>query len=575
MIGRLAFLALLAALIFASFGTVVGEEHQLELQVVDATGRPLSGVELALIDGGVRRAFRTTDAGLAVFRALQAGTYLAQLQVDGVLVLNETVTVPQEGRPRLVAKVAPLSLVVLDADGLPARDLTVRVAAGAGKVVREAVTREAGTVTFSNLPLSELQAVGVYTVSIRAQGVTTELGTLRHDLSKERYEFVGPLATVRIRVVDLAGNPLPNGTVTLLTGLVTYRANIAEGSAELRGVLTSDVAGKYGLSVFRFYGRNRVNFTLLEASLELARSTNLTLVANALDLEVRALADGEDPIARARVSVSSARGELDSGVTDSEGRVRFRALPASQAAEAGDLRLSLSLGGRYLLNVTHRLTLEGTSLGLAVRRAELAVSLVAADGSPLSGALVQSTEPGTGKRINATSDRSGVALLRTLPVPLRVTVVYEGMVVHAEDLDPTRGRAEVRVSGARIPVTIEVRDWLGAKSPGVTLRAYQAGKEVAVQRADGSFSLVVPVKGSVALEVYLDGRLIEKRVLAVTAPSHEVLVVSGFFAGGGLLGPEAMGMAVSAVVSSAMIAAGVSLVLWARRRASASQARAS
>ncbi|MEN3047194.1 MAG: hypothetical protein ABDH63_00205 [Candidatus Caldarchaeales archaeon] len=575
MTGRIAVLTLLAALIFASFGTVVGEEHQLELEVVDATGRPVSGVELALIDGGVRRAFRTTDAGLAVFRALQAGTYLAQLQVDGVLVLNETVSVPHEGRPRLVAKVAPLSLVVLDADGLPVKGLTVRVAAGAGRVVREAVTGEAGTVTYSNLPLSELPAVGVYTVSIRVQGVTAELGTLRHDLSRERYEFAGPFATVRIRVVDLAGNPLPDGSVTLLAGRVTYRAGIEEGNAELRGVLTSDVAGMYGISVFRLYGRNRVNVTLLDTSLELVRSTNLTLVANALDLEVRALADGQDPIASARVSVISARGELDSGVTDSEGRAKFRALPASQAAEVGDLRLSLSLGGRSLLNVTHRLTLEGTSLRLAARRVELMVSLVAADGSPLAGALVQTTEPGTGRRINATSDRSGIARVKALPVPLRVSVFYEGVVVHAADLDPSKGTAEVRVSGARIPVTVEVRDWLGAKSPGLTLRAHQSGREVAVQRTDGSFSLVVPVKGSLALEVYLDGRLIEKRVLAVTAPSHEVLVVSGLFAGGGLMGPEAIGLAFSATVSTAMIAAGVSLVLRARRRTSAAQARAS
>ncbi|MCS6788777.1 MAG: carboxypeptidase-like regulatory domain-containing protein, partial [Aigarchaeota archaeon] len=70
-------LVLLSALIIASFWPASAQDHQLELEVVDATGRPLSAVELVLLNGAVRRAFRTTEDGLAVFRGLTAGTYVA------------------------------------------------------------------------------------------------------------------------------------------------------------------------------------------------------------------------------------------------------------------------------------------------------------------------------------------------------------------------------------------------------------------------------------------------------------------------------------------------------------------
>lgn len=565
---------IITTILTAALWPASAQEHQLELEVVDAKGRPVSAVELVLLDGTIRRAFRTTEDGLAVFRALPSGTYVAQLQIDGVLVLNETLTVPQQGRLRLVARVASATVAVLDSDGLPLRGATIRLTSNSGRVVREGITGELGTVALSNLPLSELGSVGTYNVSIRVQRLTVNIGTLHHDVSKDRHEFVGPFATVRMKLVDLMGNPIPDGRVTISTGQLSYQASVSEGLTEFRGVVTSDVAGLYELSVVRLFGRNRVNVTLLTSTLELVRTSNVTLVVNALDLEVRVLADGIDPVVGVRVTVSSTVGELGTNSTDSSGSARFRALPASNVAGVGEMTLRLTLGGRSLLNSTHRLTTDSSLTSISVPRKEFNVKLLSADGSPLAGAQVRTTDPGTGKPMNSTTDSAGIARLRVLPVRFRISVIYEGHLLQTAEVDPMRQEIELRVLNARIPVTLDVRDWFGARSQGISLKVSQAGREVQVTRTDGAFSFIAPVRGPLTVEVFLDDRLIAKRVIVVTSPSRETITISGFFIGGGLVGPDVMGLVVSSAVAASMIAGGLLLFMRTRRPTKEFHARA-
>jgi hypothetical protein len=539
--------------------TAFAQTSDLQLKVVDYNGNPVGNVEVILTNSTLRRAFRSTSAGIATFRGLSPGEYSVQVTIDNVPVANETVTVPHEGERIVRLAVAELKARVLDAEGAGVKGVTVQIRSSTGKVTRSATSSEDGTVSFSNLPLSTLRDVGTYTVTVNVMNATVLETVADHTPLNRTLDLVAPLVSLRLEVVDMQGERVSDVELRLSANGVLF-SSTAKGEVLLTGVPTSQVVGQYNLTVVKNYGGTRV--TVLTDSLTVLEPSNKTLVLNVADANLKVLADGSDPVRGATVEVRSSTGSrLARGTTDDSGRVTFQDLPLSTLTGVGDLEFRVIIRGKSLLNKTVHMTGPLSDLRLELPRREVSIKLLKPDGSPLPEAVVELTEPGTDRKISVASGGDGTVRFAVLPVRSQVKVVYRGLTVQSEEVDFSSPPSTLQVKGVSIPVTITYKDWAGSQLRGIQVRAWQDNEPLPVHVKDGMASFVVPVKGVVIVEALLAGQVIERRELRVDEPTALTIYVRGVQVGEGIISPEAVGTAGAVAVAAVLVSLGVLLYI--------------
>jgi len=552
-------LTTLVLLSLVNVQTAFAQTSDLQLKVVDYNGNPVGNVEVLLTNSTLRRAFRTTSAGIATFRGLSPGEYNVQVTIDNVPVANETVTVPHEGERIVRLAVAELKARVLDAEGAGVMGVTVQIRSSTGKVTRSATSSEDGTVSFSNLPLSTLRDVGTYTVTVNVMNATVLETVADHTPLNRTLDLVAPLVRLRLEVVDMQGERVSDVELRLSANGVLF-SSTAKGEVLLTGVPTSQVVGQYNLTVVKNYGGTRV--TVLTDSLTVLEPSNKTLVLNVADANLKVLADGSDPVRGATVEVRSSTGSrLARGTTDDSGRVAFQDLPLSTLTGVGDLEFRVVLRGKSLLNKTVHMTGPLSDLRLELPRREVSIKLLKPDGSPLPEAFVELTEPGTDRKISVASGGDGTVRFAVLPVRSQVKVVYRGLTVQSEEVDFSSPPSTLQVKGVSIPVTITYKDWAGSQLRGIQVRAWQDNESLPVHVKDGMVSFVVPVKGVVIVEALLGGQVIERRELRVDEPTALTIYVRGVQVGEGIISPEAVGTAGAVAVAAVLVSLGVLLYI--------------
>jgi len=552
-------LTTLVLLTLVNVQTAFAQTSDLQLKVVDYNGNPVGNVEVLLTNSTLRRAFRTTSAGIATFRGLSPGEYNVQVTIDNVPVANETVRVPHEGERVVRLAVAELKARVLDAEGAGVMGVTVQIRSSTGKVTRSATSSEDGTVSFSNLPLSTLRDVGTYTVTVNVMNATVLETVADHTPLNRTLDLVAPLVRLRLEVVDMQGERVSDVELRLSANGVLF-SSTAKGEVLLTGVPTSQVVGQYNLTVVKNYGGTRV--TVLTDSLTVLEPSNKTLVLNVADANLKVLADGSDPVRGATVEVRSSTGSrLARGTTDDSGRVTFQDLPLSTLTGVGDLEFRVIIRGKSLLNKTVHMTGPLSDLRLELPRREVSIKLLKPDGSPLPEAFVELTEPGTDRKISVASGGDGTVRFAVLPVRSQVKVVYRGLTVQSEEVDFSSPPSTLQVKGVSIPVTITYKDWAGSQLRGIQVRAWQDNESLPVHVKDGMVSFVVPVKGVVIVEALLGGQVIERRELRVDEPTALTIYVRGVQVGEGIISPEAVGTAGAVAVAAVLVSLGVLLYI--------------
>ncbi|MDJ0274045.1 MAG: carboxypeptidase regulatory-like domain-containing protein [Aigarchaeota archaeon] len=545
---------LLTALLMVQLG--YAQTTDLQLKVVDYNGNPVGNVEVVLTNSTLRRTFRSTSAGIATFRGLSPGEYNVQVSIDGVLVANETVRVPHEGERIVRLAVASLAVKVLDAEGRGAKGVTVQVRSSTGKIERSATTSDEGSSSFSNLPLSTLRDVGSYNVTVRVMNATVLSVNVDHAPLNRTLELIAPLVRLGFEVLDLGGEPVNDVELRISASGVLFSSTVRDGKAAFSGVPTSSVVGSYQVVASKTYSGRKL--TVLSSTLSVSESVNTTLVANVADLQALLLADGEDPVRGAAVTVVSTSGvRIATGTTDASGRVVFEDLPVSSLTEVGPLEVRVSLQGKSLLNSTVQLTGPIEDLKLELRRRDVSIRLVKPDGSPLEGATMELTEPGTNRKVSVGTGADGVARFRVLPVRAQVSVLYKGILVHSETLDFSSAPEALRVNGVSMPVNLEYRDWTGAPLRGLRARVWYEGQELPVEVRDGTVSFVMPVRGTAIVEVSLGGQFLERRELKIDEPTNLTIYVRGLQVGGDVVPPEVIGTAGAVALSAVLLALGV------------------
>jgi len=553
-------LTTLVLLSLVNVQTAFAQTSDLQLKVVDYNGNPVGNVEVLLTNSTLRRAFRSTSAGIATFRGLSPGEYNVQVTIDNVPVANETIRVPHEGERVVRLAVAELKARVLDAEGAGVKGVTVQIRSSTGKVTRSATSSEDGTVSFSNLPLSTLRDVGTYTVTVKVMNATVLETVADHTPLNRTLDLVAPLVRLRLEVVDMQGERVSDVELRLSANGVLFSSSAAKGEALLTGLPTSQVVGQYNLTVVKNYGGTRV--TVLTDSLTVLEPSNKTLVLNVADANLKVLADGSDPVRGATVEVRSSTGSrLARGTTDDSGRVTFQDLPLSTLTGVGDLEFRVIIRGKSLLNKTVHMTGPLSDLRLELPRREVSIKLLKPDGSPLPEAVVELTEPGTDRKISVASGGDGTVRFAVLPVRSQVKVVYRGLTVQSEEVDFSSPPSTLQVKGVSIPVTITYKDWAGSQLRGIQVKAWQDSEELPVQIKDGTASFVVPVRGVVIVEALLAGQVIERRELRIDEPTALTIYVRGVQVGEGIISPEAVGTAGAVAVAAVLVSLGVLLYI--------------
>jgi len=548
-------LTTLVLLSLTNVQTALAQTGDLQLKVVDYNGNPVGNVEVLLTNSTLRRAFRTTSAGIATFRGLSPGEYSVQVMIDNVLVANETVRVPHEGERVVRLEVAELKVRVLDAEGSGVKGVAVQIRSSTGKVTRSATSSEDGTVSFSNLPLSTLKEVGTYTITVNVMNATVLETTANHAPLNRTLDLVAPLVRLRFEVVDMQGERVSEVELKLSAKGVLF-SSTAKGEVLLTGVPTSQVVGPYNLTAVKNYGGTRV--TVLTDSLMVLEPSNKTLVLNVADADLRVLADGSDPVRGATVEVRSSTGSrLARGTTDDSGRITFQDLPLSTLTGVGDLEFRVIIRGKSLLNKTVHMTGPVSDLRLELPRREVSLKLLKPDGSPLPEAFVELTEPGTDRKISVSSGGDGTVRFAVLPVRSQVKVVYRGLTVQAEEIDFSSPPSTLQVKGVSIPVTITYKDWTGSQLRGIQVRAWQDNEPLPIRVTDGKVSFVVPVRGVVIVEAMLAGQVIERREMRIDEPTALTVYVRGFQFGESIVSPEAVGTASAVAVAAVLVSLGV------------------
>ncbi|MEM0445490.1 MAG: carboxypeptidase-like regulatory domain-containing protein [Nitrososphaerota archaeon] len=527
-----------------------GQQVSLVVRVFDPSGNPRAGVELIISNSTFRRPFETTAQGLAEFRLLSPGTYNVSATVDGVVVASATVNYPETTSLNLTLSIQNIELVVTDVDGKPVEGVSVELRSEQGPVIRRGSTDSNGRFFARDVPFSNLSQVGPYRVTGTLQRVTVLNSTINVLPESREYRLGSSVVGVLVNVLDFFGKVV-NATVRFSAELLNFSTAVRTGASVK--IPSSSIAGKYAVEVVKTYGQLRPEVVLLREETDLFRSLNLTYVLDVSDITIRVVDDGGDAVRGVQVLLESERlGELASGVTGARGEVTFSTVPFSEGQPGAGLYKLTAFKGSIQLSALETGVLPGeTTITLKIDRIEAQFSLTRPNGAPLPNASLTMTDQVTARTYTVRSGPDGKAVLRLFPGIHNYVVSYGGVEVAQGIIDVTGPSLHIRVTQVDIELRIRVLDWFGNRVKDAEVSATWGGEALRFSRLDDDTLLTyVPVKGSVRIDVYLNGVLAERRVVWVGEPTLYEMRLRGAWVGGQLLSLET----VSSIIAGAVLA---------------------
>lgn len=541
----------------------VGQQESLVVRVFDLEGRPRPGIELSLSNSTFRRLFETTAQGIAEFRLISPGTYNISATVDGVVVASTTVNYPSVTRLNLTLKIQNIELVVTDLDEKPVEGLTIELRSEQGPIIRRGVTDSSGRIFVRDVPFSNLSQVGPYRVSGSLQTVTVLNSTISVFPETKEYRLSAEIVRIGINVLNFGGRPV-NATVRVNAEHLNFSTSVTPGS--VASVPSSRLAGTYGVEIVKTYQPQRPEITLLRETVIMDRSQNFTYVLDVSDLTVRVRDEEGRNIRGVKLILESERlGELVSGVTGPRGEITFDAVPFSEGRPGAGLYKIVAYRDGYQIGLLETRHLPDENIfTLTISKVNTRFLITRPNGAPLPNATITLIDQAALITYSTTSDLEGMATLRLIPGPHNYAVSYMGVEVSQGILNASETILNIRVAQVDIEFRVKVLDWLGNTVRGAGVSIVWRSQELqSARQEDGSLVTLVPVKGVVGVDVYLDGVLMERRTVFVSSPTLYEVRLRGVFFGDRLLDLET----VSSIVAGAVLAlfAGSAVYLWRKR----------
>jgi hypothetical protein len=562
---RLTVLVLAVMLVLSQLALSYGQGESLTVRVFDISGSPRGGIELRLSNSTFTRMFETTAQGVAEFRLIAPGVYNLSAIVDGVEVAQATVSFPAQTQVNLTLMVQNVEVLVYDLDGRPASGVAIELRSENGPVIRRGSTDPNGKISIRDLPFSNLSKVGPYRVLGKLGDVAVLNTSIIVSPQVSEYRLTAEIVRVGVNILDYRGGAV-NVTLRLSSEALNFSTSLAAGRTY--SIPSSRIAGPYIIEASKRYSPQTPEILLLKETALLERSQNLTYVLDLSDIVVVVKDDAGSAVRGLRVVIESEKlGVLGSSTTNTGGEVTFSAIPFSEGRPgAGIYRISVSKGGIQLSAMDVNLVPGSERVTVTVNRVETLFYIQNPRGQPLPNATLTLLDPITRRVYTATSDAEGRATLHLIQGVHQYSVSYMGVEVASGEMNTTETRVLIQATKVDIEFRVRVRDWAGNILRDARISIVWRGQELQGERQDdGSIQVRVPVAGEVQVNVYLDGTLVERRLVWVSSPMLFEVRIRGVLMGGRLVDVETVSSVVAGVLL-ALSAASI-FILW-RRKAS-------
>lgn len=570
MIGQKSLLAalMMALILLSSLATVSCQEASLMVFVHDPLGKQLDGIEVRLIKGGEARRFLTNSTGYAEFRHLEPGEYTLQVVTENVIVGEKTVRIPDDWMVDVEARLAEVELRLRNLDDEPVKGLVAELRAGGYS--RSAESDDKGLIRIARIPYSDLKDVGAYSLVISMGRLTLYNTSLNIVEPVIRVNATLPLVSLRLRVVNLEGEPVPKITIRLSSEGYSAESRSESGITSFSNLPSSEVrgVGAYRINVSMRVGGGDMPIYFEDRMI--TRSANISLIADLARLTVRVVDEDGEPIRGVSVSLSnSLMANFTSGATNENGEVTFENILLSRGrVGAGAYVVQAMRAGRIIGELRAEFEKPGAMMEIVARRGELRIKLVDYHGKPLAGYMVRLIDEVGGEMINATTNALGEAAFKLFYGAYTMEVYRDGSLIRSSLIQLAGESLEVKLDEVNFPLSIRVVDSVG-RPIGSGRIELSSGDEILFrgELRGEPISLDLPYPLNLRCDIYGDdGRLLHREMLRAYGPGELVVELRSYVFLGGLMSLESIAAAIMLALIAACALFSAALIVKARRK---------
>jgi hypothetical protein len=561
--------ALIAILmLFSSLMAAYCQEISLTVHVHDPLRKSLDGIEVRLIRGVEVRRFVTNSTGYAEFKYLEPGEYRLEVVVGNVTVGERAVRIPDDRLVDVEARVGEIELRFLNLDGEPVKGLRVELRAGG--YAHSTESDDKGMVRVARIPYSDLKGVGAYSLVINMGKLVIYEGSLEVSEPRVSKNMTLPLASMRLTVVNLEGEPVPKITVKLSSGGYSTEGRSDSGTLAFKNLPLSEVSGVgiYKINVSMRVGRGDMPIHYEERSID--GSANISLIADLARLRVRVIDEDGEPVKGVVVSLSNRlMANFTSSQTDKNGEVVFENVPLSRGmVSAGAYVIQAIRAGRIIGELRTEFEKPGTILDVVVMRGEQRLKLLDYHGRPLAGYLVRLVDEIGGESLNASTNDLGEAVFKIFHGPYIMEVYSNGRRIRSSSIQLAGGFLEIKLNEVNFPLSIKVVDVMGRPISSGHMEVSAEGRTLISKELSGEpVNLDLPYPVELRCDIYSDdGRLLHRELLHVYGPRELVVELRGYIFLGGIMELEAVAAAVVLAIVAACALFSAALIIRAKKR---------
>jgi hypothetical protein len=546
-------------------------QQDLYVHVVDADGKPRGNVEVRVVREGFSRIFITNSTGHAVFKDLASGTYTVEAVIRNVVVAQKVVEFPREQYVELVLGVSPLEVIVLDTKEKPVQGITVKIKDSGAHVSLSGETDEFGSIYFSDIPYSSLSGIGNYT----AEAFVDSIAVAKSEFSvpeKTLVKLSAKLVNLNVTVTNMEGKKVSQVNVTIRSGNFSRSLTGPEGFVSFQNIPSSELVPtrSYTIEVTRTVLTKPI--TIYRENRSVIHDVALDVVASLGTLKLRVVDDEGKPVRGVNVKIS--HGLLANFTvleTDADGTITLYNAPFSTPpSNVGDYTLMIFRGNSYMGKLVTKVTSALVEETFVMKLSRTVLTVTDYEGVPLAGVVLKTRDITSGIEYEKTTENDGRVELKILPGPYEVTFNYMGKSVYSSVMNLGEGAINIRLNSVNYPVTVTVVDSLGTPIGGLTLQANFDGKRVYDGVIDKKgIRLSAPYPGELAISVFMDGKLLQKRIIQLTGPEELRIRIGDKLSIGGSLVDVALIIQVITLVSFVASLSGLAYVLlsWWRGKA--------
>ncbi|MEM4572983.1 MAG: carboxypeptidase regulatory-like domain-containing protein [Candidatus Caldarchaeum sp.] len=529
------------------------DAQSLTVYVTTPDGKPKPGLTVTAQAQNFRETAVTNASGYAVFRQLTAGTYEIIISLRNIELLRKTVEFPSTP---FLAETAPLSSVtvqVYDVAQRPVANIPVTLSSPNRILSTTQRTNATGYAVFNDIPYSSAPSIaGDYRLSVTKEGVEVGSVQRRIEASTEFVEISARLVRVNFTFTDLGGSKaLVDGTLVMRGTNFTQQIEVIQGFASVIQVISSEVVGSYNASLsMRLGNRDAVVYSSL---LRLEADADLVLKADLGLLVVRLVDPSGQPVKGLGVLVgATGYGNFSSGITDSNGEITAGYLPISNRVDQYTIHV---FRGRTRI-ITEQLVMTEAKITkqITIPLTKTTFTVVDFKNNPLSGAVIQVTDPVTGRTFNATTV-NGAATAEIFPGANNVTIRYKNTVVFKKTIELTESSQAIKINSINFPVSVRVLDSVGKFVEDLRI-IVKADSNVLLDRKTSASpaSVELELPREITIDVYKGEELLWRERRFADGPSDidirftDIVVISGIF-----ISADALVSAVLAAILTALM----------------------